>query len=283
MNPPITLREAIQIAAAKLQPSPTASKDAELLLLHTIGKDRAWLLTYPDATLDVTALKQYEEKIARRAKHEPIQYIIGEQEFYGLAFRVTPAVLIPRPETEHLVETALGRLPHDRPLRIADIGTGSGAIAVAIACHLPQACIAALDISPAALSIARENAIRHNVADRIDFRESDMLNAVQGERFDAIVSNPPYVSTNEELEPQVSDYEPATALYAGESGLDIYRRLIPQAHAALKPGGWLMMEIGQGQHHAIADLLEGWIDVSFINDLQGIRRVAIARRENSDG
>lgn len=275
----MTFREAQQNATAQLHPSPTARKDAELLLLHTLSKDRTWLLMHPDGIIESSALTQYEEKIARRAKHEPIQYIIGEQEFYGLTFRVTSAVLIPRPETEHLVEATLARLPHDRPLHIADIGTGSGAITIAVAHHLPQARIIALDISPAALAIACENAFRHNVAGRIDFRESDLLSAVDGQQFDAIVSNPPYVATTEDLDPQVREYEPASALYAGESGLDIYRRMIPQAYAALKPEGWLMMEIGHGQRDAIADLLGNWSDVSFIDDLQGIPRVAIGRKQ----
>ena len=274
----LTAREAVSNAATQLQPSPTANRDAELLLMHTLGKDRAWLLTHPDEPIAIPDLNHYQEKISRRADHEPIQYIIGEQEFYGLAFRVTPAVLIPRPETEHLVEAALDRLPHQQPIRIADIGTGSGAIAVALAHHLPLAQISALDISPPALAVARENAARHQVAGRIDFLESDLLSAVQGEIFDAIVSNPPYVSTKEELEPQVRDYEPAAALYAGEQGLDIYRRLVPKAHAALKPGGWLMMEIGHDQSEALASLLSGWDSVEFIRDLQSIPRVAIARK-----
>ena len=273
----LTAREAVSNAATQLQPSPTANRDAELLLMQTLGRDRAWLLTHPDEPIAIPDFSHYQEKISRRAGHEPIQYIIGEQEFYSLAFRVTPAVLIPRPETEHLVEAALARLPHNQPIRIADIGTGSGAIAVALAHALPQARITALDISPAALAVARENAARHQVADRIDFRESDLLGALRGAAFGAIVSNPPYVSTKEELEPQVRDYEPATALYAGEQGLDIYRRLIPQAHAALKPNGWLMMEIGHGQREAITGLLSAWINVEFVNDLQGIPRVAIAQ------
>jgi release factor glutamine methyltransferase len=275
----MTIREAIKTATAQLHSLPNANKDADLLLMHTLGKDRAWLLTHSGEAIEPSALTQYEEKIARRAAHEPIQYITGEQEFYSLSLRVTPAVLIPRPETEHLVEAALARLPHNEPVRIADIGTGSGAIAIALAHALPQARITALDISTAALAVAKENATRHNVQNRIDFRESDLLAAVRGELFDAIVSNPPYVSTNEELEKQVRDYEPATALYAGEHGLDIYRRLIPQAHAALKPEGWLMMEIGHGQHEAIAELLHDWTAVEFINDLQGIPRVVIARRQ----
>jgi release factor glutamine methyltransferase len=278
MKTPATIREAIKTATTQLHSLPNANKDADLLLMHTLGKDRAWLLTHTNDLIAPEQLVTYQEKIARRATHEPIQYIIGEQEFYGLTLRVTPAVLIPRPETEHLVEAALARLPRTEPIRIADIGTGSGAIAIALAHALPHARITALDISTAALAVAKENATRHNIQDRIDFRESDLLTAVQGEVFDAIVSNPPYVSTNEELEEQVRDYEPATALYAGESGLDIYRRLIPQAHAALKSEGWLMMEIGHGQREAIAELLHNWTAVEFINDLQNIPRVAIAQR-----
>jgi release factor glutamine methyltransferase len=284
MKRPITVREAIRQAATRLDLLPTPQRDAELLLLRALGKDRAWLLTHPDDQLDDTLLDQYRGMIDRRARHEPMQYITGEQEFYGLPFHVTPAVLIPRPETEHLVEAAVSRLPADRPIRIADVGTGSGAIAVALAHALPQARITALDISPAALDLARKNATRHNLAHRINFRESDLLAAVQGEMFDAIVSNPPYVSTKEELEKQVRDYEPSMALYAGESGLDIYQRLIPQSHAALKPGGWLIMEIGHGQRGAIAAMLQDppahWTAFEFVNDLQGIPRVAVARRSN---
>ena len=248
--------------------------------MRTLGKDRTWLLTHPDDLIDPAHLAQYESWIARRTKHEPIQYITCEQEFYGLAFQVTPAVLIPRPETEHLVEAALARVPKDAPIHIADIGTGSGAIAVALAHSLPQAKVVALDISPPALAVARENANRHNVANCIDFRVSDLLEATRGEVFDAIVTNPPYVATTEELEPQVRDYEPASALYAGQSGLDIYRRLIPQAKAALKSNGWLLMEIGHGQRGALAELLQGWNNVEFIHDLQGIPRVACAQQKS---
>jgi release factor glutamine methyltransferase len=278
MEKSVTAREALKSGAAHLQPSPTATRDAELLLMRTLGKDRAWLLTHPDAPIAPDQLAHYKNWIARRAKHEPIQYILGEQEFFGLIFHVTSDVLIPRPETEQLVEAALTRLPHNQRTRIADIGTGSGAIAIALAQKLTQAHVTALDISSAALAIAAANAKTNGVADRIDFRESDLLGAVAGETFDAIVSNPPYVSTNENLEQQVRDYEPATALYAGETGLDIYRRLIPQAKTALKPNGWLLMEIGHAQRDALAELLHDWIGVEFIDDLQGIPRVACARR-----
>ena len=216
--------------------------------------------------------------LARRARHEPVQYIVGEQEFFGLKFRVTPDVLIPRPETEHLVEAALARTDRDASLRIADVGTGSGAIAVALAHALPRARVTALDISPAALAVAQENAESHGVAIAFGFLKSDLLEAVAGERFDMIVSNPPYVAEGEELEPQVRDYEPGSALFAGPEGLDVYRRLIPQAQAALRPGGWLLLEIGHGQRDALAQLLAGWGNVSFIADLQGIPRVACAQR-----
>ena len=278
----LTLYQALAQGASKLSGiTAQPRRDAELLLLHLIGRDRAFLLTHPDTPLTAEQAARYESWLVRRAAHEPIQYILGEQEFFGLAFTVTRDVLIPRPETEHLVEALLARVPHDhQPLRIADIGTGSGAIAVALAHALPQARVTALDISAAALAVAKGNAETHHVADRMRFLQSDLLNAVAGERFDAIVSNPPYVADGDRasLEPQVRDYEPASALFAGPSGLDVYERLIPEALAALEPGGWLLMEIGQGQRDALAQRLSGWNDVGFVDDLQGIPRVACARR-----
>jgi release factor glutamine methyltransferase len=277
----LTLHQALSQGAGKLSGiTAEPRRDAELLLMHLIGRDRVFLLTHSDAPLTAEQAAQYESWLERRAAHEPIQYILGEQEFFGLNFAVTRDVLIPRPETEHLVETLLARVPHDQPLRIVDIGTGSGAIAVALAHSLPQAQVTALDISAAALAVAKGNAETHHVADRMRFLQSDLLNAVAGERFDAIVSNPPYVADGDRasLEPQVRDYEPASALFAGPSGLDVYERLIPEALAALEPGGWLLMEIGQGQRDALAQRLSGWNDVGFVDDLQGIPRVACARR-----
>lgn len=249
-----------------------------MLLRHATGHDRAFLLTHPDAELTPERQAIYEQWLERRARHEPVQYILGEQEFYGLALRVTPDVLIPRPETEHLVEAALHRLAHDAPIHIADIGTGSGAIAVALAHALPHADVTALDSSQPALEIARHNAERHRLAARIRFVESDLLTAVAGEKFDAIVSNPPYIAESETLEEQVRDYEPRAALYAGPTGLEIYQRLIPQAWEALKPRAWLLLEIGHGQRDALAALLADWNEVEFIDDLQAIPRVACARR-----
>lgn len=274
----MTLTTAVDHGATLLAHLPTARRDAELLLLRTIGRDRAFLLTHPNTALTSAEQSIYEPWLTRRAQHEPIQYIIGEQEFYGLTLRVTSDVLIPRPETEHLVEALLNRVPHDAPLRIADVGTGSGAIAIALAHNLSNATITALDNSAPALTIARENAERHHVANRIRLLESDLLSAVANEKFDAIVSNPPYVPDSEILEPQVRDFEPHAALYAGPSGLEIYRRLIPQAWRALKPRGWLLMEIGHGQRDALASILGQWTDLEFINDLQGIPRVVRARR-----
>jgi release factor glutamine methyltransferase len=286
----MNLRQAIAAAAAQLAADAhlkaTASRDAEFLLLHTLGMSRATLFAYPERELTAEQQIAYEGNVARRLTHEPIQYITGQQEFYGLTMKVTPAALIPRPETELLVEAVLGLLHADEPLRIVDIGTGSGAIAIALAVHLPHAEITAIDLSTAALAVAEDNAGEHRVADRIRFLQSDLLSALGGaEVYDAIVSNPPYVAEADRntLHPEVRDYEPASALFAGERGLDVYRRLIPEALAALKPGGLLALEIGEGQEAAIGGLLEGWDNVSFLRDLQSIPRVGLARRPAGDG
>jgi release factor glutamine methyltransferase len=284
----MTLRQAITNAAAELAANPHLSehahRDAELLLLHTLQIPRVTLIAHPDRDLSPDQHALYQIAISRRLQLEPIQYITGEQEFYGLRLHVSPAVLIPRPETEHLVEAVLALLPTNQPLKLADIGTGSGAIAIALAVHLPLAQITALDISTKALAVAASNAREHNVADRIDFLESNLLSAFDHptEIFDAIVSNPPYIPETDRptLHPQVRDHEPTTALFAGETGLDIYRRLIPQALRALKPTGLIALEIGHGQRDPLTHLLAGWNDVSFINDLQQIPRVALARKPN---
>jgi release factor glutamine methyltransferase len=282
----MTLREALSIATARLAGDEhlrdTATRDAELLLLHTLQIPRVTLIAHPSQELNASQRAAYEDSIARRLRHEPVQYITGQQEFYGLTLKVTPAVLIPRPETEHLVEAVLQRLPANEPLKIADIGTGSGAIAIALAAHLPHAAITGLDISPDALAVAATNAREHNLSDRIRFLQSDLLSALNHEAgtFDAIVSNPPYVAETDRptLHPQVRDYEPAAALFAGETGLDIYHRLIPQAYNALKPNGLLALEIGHDQRASIATLLQPWHNLAFINDLQQIPRVAAAQR-----
>ena len=257
-------------------------RDAALLLCRVLGKDRAWMLAHPDVPLSAVQINAYQALVARRTQHEPMQYILGEQEFYGLRFAVSPAVLIPRPETELLVETALELLPTTKQARIADVGTGSGAIAVALAHARPLLHVTALDLSQSALQVALANAEAHGVAARVRSVASDLLAAVGDERFDMIVSNPPYVPAGEVLEPQVAHWEPAEALYAGPRGLDVYERLIPAARATLEPGGWLLLEIGHGQQEAVATLLAGWRDVRFLDDLQRIARVAVARKGSHD-
>ncbi|WP_353070149.1 peptide chain release factor N(5)-glutamine methyltransferase [Tunturibacter empetritectus] len=285
----MTLRQAITNAAAELAANPHLSehahRDAELLLLHTLQISRVTLIAYPDRDLSPAQDALYQIAINRRRQLEPIQYITGEQEFYGLRLHVTPAVLIPRPETEHLVEAVLKLIPANQPVRLVDIGTGSGAIAIAIAVHLPLAEIIAVDLSLDALAIAEQNAHDHNVADRIQFLTSDLLAAIKshGATFDAIVSNPPYIPESDRLtlHPQVREHEPAAALFAGETGLDLYRRLIPEALSALKPTGLLALEIGHGQQQPLTHLLAGWNDLTFLNDLQQIPRVALARKPNT--
>jgi release factor glutamine methyltransferase len=257
-----------------------ARADAELLLLHILGKDRAWLMTHLDEELAANKAVQYTELLERRRHGEPIQYITGETEFCGLPFRVTRDVLIPRPETEHLVEKVLELAGQFSMPRIVDVGTGSGCIAVALARALPNAQISAIDLSAAALAVAMENAKRNGAA--IRFLEGDLLAPVAGEPFDFIVSNPPYVPAADRatLSVEVREHEPAMALFAGDDGLEIYRSLIPAAFDALNPGGYTLLEIGCGQSPAISELLvrSGFEQIGFIPDLQGIPRVACARR-----
>jgi release factor glutamine methyltransferase len=277
-----TLAAVLHRGVERLRALPNGRRDAQQLLLRMLQRDGAWLLAHPEATLNDEQARRYDDWLARRERREPVQYIVGEQEFYGLALKVTPDVLIPRPETEHLVEAALGLAPHDRPVRICDVGTGSGAIAVALAHHLPLAEVTAVDKSTEALEVARGNAAQHGVSGRVRLLQSDLLGAVRGERFDMVVSNPPYVATGEMLEAQVRLYEPQQALYAGPTGLEVYRRLIPAARQALVDGGWLLLEIGYGQRDAVSALLVGWDAVEFVDDLQGIPRVAIARRRAAE-
>ena len=281
----MTLREWLDWGEAQLGAGPhpeRARRDAETLLLHLVGKNRAWLIaSVNDDFAGCTAIR-YASLLERRRKGEPIQYIAGETEFYGLPFRVTPDVLIPRPETEHLIEKVLELATSFQQPRIVDIGTGSGAIAVALAHHLPQAQITATDISEPALAVARENAERNGVAGRLRFLQGDLLVPVADRQFDIVVSNPPYVSSadRESLSLEVRDHEPAQALFAGDEGLTIYRRLIPAAFAALAPGGFIALEIGYGQASAVQALLgdSGFRDTKLTPDLQRIPRVATGSR-----
>jgi len=272
-----TLAEALQEAAALLAPSATAQRDAELLLLHVMHLSRAELLAHPEREFTERQTNHYQAAILRRAHHEPVQHIIGKQEFYGRDFIVNRLVLIPRPETEHLVEAVLAIRPG--PERILDIGTGSGILAITLALELPNATVTATDISGAALAVAEKNGQQLGAAERIRFVTSDLFATLGEERFACIVSNPPYVATSEVLEPQVRDYEPAMALYAGEDGLTIYRRLIPDATEHLEPGGHLLLEIGYGQRGAVEQMLaqSGFVDIRLVDDLQGFPRVAIGR------
>ena len=259
-----------------------ARQDAERLLLHVLGKGKAWLMTHGEELLPCDLPESYSELLERRYNGEPIQYILGETEFYGLPFRVTPHVLIPRPETEHLVEKVLSLAARFPAPRIVDVGTGSGAIAVALARELPHARISATDISEPALDVARGNAELNGVTSCIRFFEGDLLSAVAGEQFDFVASNPPYVPADDRatLSVEVGEYEPALALFAGDDGLAVYRRLISAAFDALTPGGFIVLEIGLGQSPAIRDMLarSGFERIEFLPDLQGIPRVACAQR-----
>jgi release factor glutamine methyltransferase len=273
---PVSAGEALQAARARLSATSQHPRlDAEVLLAHLLKWDQAALLTHPERNLSLAESAQFERLLERRLACEPMQYITGSQEFFGLLFEVSPDVLIPRSETEHLVEAVLERVEPNP--RIVDVGTGSGAIAVALAHTLPRSQVTAVDLSSAALAVARRNAEQHGVIGRVQFLQSDLLAAIDTSDFDVVVSNPPYVAEGEVLEPQVSNYEPHSALYAGPTGLEVYARLIPQARKVLKPNGWLMLEIGYGQSPALLKLLSDWTDVSFIDDLQGIPRVVQAR------
>ena len=281
----MTLREWLIEGETQLRAGPhpeRARRDAELLAMRALEWQRSTLMAHVDDEFPAPNTAMFEGLLARRAAGEPIQYIFGEVEFYGLRFRVTPDVLIPRPETERVVETVIELARRFSDPRIVDIGCGSGAIAVALAHSLPNAQLAATDISPTALAIARENAARNGVADRIRFVQGDLLAPLAGEQFEIVASNPPYVANADRasLAVEVRDHEPALALFAGEDGLTVIRRLIPDAFAALVSGGFLVMEIGHDQSAAVASLLSetGFEEISFVPDLQGIARVARARR-----
>ena len=284
----MTIREAIAEAAVQLQ-GEFARRDAELLLAHVLKRERAWLIAHGEDVLAPAQLDAFRSLVLRRAAHEPLQHLTGVQEFYGLQLKVTRATLIPRPETELLVEAVLqhARDMLQPAIRILDVGTGTGAIALALAHLLPLVEMFACDISTAALAVARENALRLGLASRIRFFESDLLAGVAaGESFDVVVSNPPYVALADapSLATEVRQYEPHSALFAEEHGLAIYRRLIPEAHRALAVGGLLAMEIGFGQSEAVSSLLadtQEWKNVRVLDDYAGIPRVMLAGRAES--
>src|SRR5258706_6715808 len=247
---------------------------AEVLLAHAIGCDRAWLFAHSDEELRELWWIHYGRYLHQRLKGEPTQYITGRQEFYGRVFRVTPDVLIPRPETEHSVETALER----RSIwsEAVDIGTGSGAIAVTLALETGRR-VLATDISAAALRIARANAT--TLGAPVTFVACDLGSALPDHSFDLVIANPPYVPARDaaNIQREVRDHEPPVALYGGDDGLEIYRRLIPEAARLLRPGGWLIMELGYAIVEPVRGMLEGWTDVEIRADLAGLPRVVIAR------
>jgi release factor glutamine methyltransferase len=258
--------------------------NAELLLMFTLACDRAYLYAHPERELTAGEQTRYDEALAERAGGVPAQYITGHQEFWGMDFIITPAVLIPRPETEHVIETVLRLAGSIKPassiaLRMVDVGTGSGCIALALAKEFPHAEIHATDISSAALEIARINAARLELENRIHFYETDLLQGFEPGTFDFVVSNPPYVGETEkdEVQLEVRKFEPRQAVFAGPTGLEVIARLIPQAREALRSGGWLVMEVSGTIADRVKNLLAGWHDVKITNDLQGIPRVVAAR------
>ncbi len=257
--------------------------NAEVLLMFTLGCDRAYLYAHPERELSADESTRYDDALSQRAQGIPSQYITGHQEFWGMDLIVTPAVLIPRPETEHLIEALLPLAKGATHVRIVDVGAGSGCIALALAKELPQADIHATDFSQDALEIARANTARHGLAARIVFHHTDLLEGVPGE-FDFVISNPPYVGESEEdqVQLEVRKFEPRNAVFAGATGTEVIARLIPQARDRLKPGGWLIMEVSGTVAVEVRRLLAGWDDVQINNDLQGIPRVALARRHPID-
>jgi release factor glutamine methyltransferase len=303
IEPGIDIRAALKQGMAELRATGTPSNTlaAEVLLIHVLRRDRAWMYSHHEEILDPGVAHKYFALIARRAAGEPTQYITGHQEFWGLDFEVTPAVLIPRPETEHVMEVALARLGERglkihmdtgaprQTLRVADVGTGSGCLAVALAYELPHAQVIATDISAAALEIAKRNAARHNVTDRIEFVETDLLSALpnipdDGPYFDLIVSNPPYIAESEAaaLPREVRDHEPHSALFGGPTGFEVYDRLVAESETRLRDRGILVLELGHESAAHVQSLFDAapaaWTKVAVTMDLAGIPRVLATER-----
>ena len=294
------IRTAFKKGIAQLREAdvPSFTLAAELLLLHVLCRNRTWLYAHPEELLTDAESQRFSDLIARRAAGEPTQHLTGKQEFWGLEFEVGRDVLIPRPETEHIIEVALDRIAlrerrAGRPqksdgagLRIADIGTGSGCIAIALAKELPAAGIVATDISPAALVVAKRNAERHSVSGRIDFCEANLLAPLAAGHsrvaFDLITSNPPYVGRRESatLPREVREHEPHAALFGGEEGYELYAELVTQSAGHLKCGGIVVLELGHNSLPAVQPLLDtsAWTNIGVTNDLAGIPRVIAAER-----
>ena len=259
---------------------PEARREAGSLLSFVIARDRTFLISHAEDVVDDADLKRFQDAVTRRAAGEPLQYITGVQDFFGREFRVTPDVLIPRPETELLVEAALEVIADTPAPMICDVGTGSGCIAVTLLCERSNARAIAVDVSETALTVAAENAQRHGVAERIVFEISDCFETVDS-KFDLIVSNPPYVSADalDGLQREVKDHEPLIALSPGTDGLSVIRRLLKDAPAFLKKSGHLIMEIGFDQGEKVAGLIDqNWRLHEIRPDLQGIPRIVVLQK-----
>jgi release factor glutamine methyltransferase len=279
------LKPALSSAIERLEAADVGSPrmNAEVLLMFVLGVNRAYLYAHPERGLTAEEEARYDGVLAQRATGMPSQYITGHQEFWGLDFVVSPAVLIPRPETEHLVESVLELARGLARPKLVDVGTGSGCVALSLAHELTGAEVYAVDVSAEALEIARANAGRLQLDKRVHFMQSNVLEALAGvDDFDFVASNPPYVGFGEadKVQKSVRDFEPRVAVFAGQQGLDVIGPLIEQAHRALKPGGWLALEIGYSMRDAVVDLLSRtmWEDVRVVPDLQGIPRVVAARK-----
>ncbi len=284
----MTIQERVAAARQTLRDAGIGANEAELsarmLAQHVLGWDAARYFTASNEPEPSTFAQRYDALIARRAAREPTAYITGRQEFWDLSFEVSPAVLIPRPETELIVEAALEHFGADRTrsMAVADVGTGCGCLAVALAREFPCACVVATDISDAALDVARRNAERHGVADRIRFLRTNVLDGVH-QTFDLIVANPPYVRQGDRpaLQLEVREHEPSVALFGGETGFDLVATFVGQAAGRLRPGGYLMCEFGFGQDVSVEELVaktSGLAMVGLRRDLQGIARTAITQR-----
>lgn len=263
---------------------PDARRDAGSLLAHAIGRDHTFLITRPEAIVSADDEQSFRQLVQQRGRGEPVQYLIGKQEFFGRDFAVTSAVLIPRPETELLVETALELISgNGEATLVCDVGTGSGCIAVSLLCERTRLAGVATDVSAEALAVAKRNAGVHGVAERLNLVLSDCLAAFKARAiFDLVVSNPPYVAENHiaGLQREVRDFEPRSALTPGGDGLSIIRRLLIEGQSAVKPGGHLLLEIGFDQHEKVAAMVQtsAWKLLDIHKDLRGIPRTVALKR-----
>lgn len=262
----------------------SARLDAEVLLSHVLGQERIYLYVHFDEPMEQAELGKFREYVKKRAQHVPVAYIIGEKEFMGLPFKVTPDTLIPRPDTEILVENVLANLAEDETVQIVDIGTGSGAIILSLLANLPKAQGKTVDIAVKAVEVAKENAVRLQVADRCEFLVGDLFAPLQDSKFDVIVSNPPYIPQKDiaTLEADVRAYEPVSALTDGGDGLSYYRRLLAEGKRYLKENGFIALEIGIHQAQAVKRIAldNGWRNIKIIKDYAGIDRVVLAWNVN---